>query len=41
MAKWIADAPGRKPGAIMFPLAQLGITKEQIPALVAYLQSLK
>jgi cytochrome c oxidase subunit II len=41
MAKWIADAPGRKPGAIMFPLAQLGITQEQIPALVAYLQSLK
>ena len=41
MAKWIADAPGRKPGAIMFPLAQLGITAEQIPALVAYLQSLK
>ena len=41
MAKWIADAPGRKPGAIMFPLAQLGITQDQIPALVAYLQSLK
>jgi cytochrome c oxidase subunit 2 len=41
MGKWIADAPGRKPGAIMFPLASLGITQEQIPALVAYLQSLK
>ncbi len=41
MAKWIADAPGRKPGAIMFPLASLGITQEQIPAIVAYLQSLK
>jgi cytochrome c oxidase subunit 2 len=41
MAKWIADAPGRKPGAIMFPLASLGITREQIPAIVAYLQSLK
>src|SRR5258705_13744207 len=23
MAKWIADAPGPKPGAIMFPLAPL------------------
>jgi cytochrome c oxidase subunit 2 len=41
MAKWIADAPGRKPGAIMFPLASLGITQDQIPAIVAYLQSLK
>ncbi len=41
MARWIADAPGRKPGAIMFPLAQLGITQDQIPAIVAYLQSLK
>ena len=41
MAKWIADAPGRKPGAIMFPLAQLGITAEQIPAVVAYLETLK
>ena len=41
MGKWIADAPGRKPGAIMFPLVSLGITQEQIPAIVAYLQSLK
>ena len=41
MAKWISDAPARKPGSLMPNMAGLGITPEQVPALVAYLQSLK
>ena len=41
MAKWIGDAPGRKPGSLMPALSALGITADQIPAVVAYLQSLK
>ena len=41
MAKWISDAPGQKPGSLMPNMAGLGITPEQVPALVAYLQSLK
>ena len=35
---WLADPPGVKPGARM---PDLGLTAEQIDALVAYLQSLK
>jgi cytochrome c oxidase subunit 2 len=38
LGKWLADAPGRKPGSLMM---NLGLTPEQITALVAYLQSLK
>lgn len=38
LARWLADPPGRKPGALM---PNLGLTPEQISALVAYLQSLK
>lgn len=41
MAHWISDAPGRKPGSQMPAIDQLGITKEQVPAIVAYLQGLK
>ncbi len=41
MAKWITDAPARKPGSLMPNLEGLGLTAEQVPALVAYLQSLK
>ena len=41
MSKWILDAPGRKPGTLMPNLAGLGIAAEQVPAIVAYLQSLK
>lgn len=41
MARWITDAPAQKPGSLMPNLAGLGITAEQVPALVAYLQSLK
>jgi cytochrome c oxidase subunit 2 len=38
MAKWIENPPARKPGAIM---PALGLTPEQISAVVAYLQALK
>jgi cytochrome c oxidase subunit II len=38
LGKWLADAPSRKPGSLMM---NLGLTPEQIQALVAYLQSLK
>jgi cytochrome c oxidase subunit 2 len=41
MAKWITDAPAQKPGSLMPNMAGLGITPDQVPALVAYLQSLK
>ena len=38
LAKWIEDPPARKPGTLMI---KLGLTADQIPALVAYLQSLQ
>ncbi len=41
LAKWIGDAPGRKPGSLMPAMSGLGITADQIPMIVAYLQSLK
>jgi cytochrome c oxidase subunit 2 len=41
LGKWIQDAPGSKPGSLMPALPALGITPEQVPALVAFLQSLK
>lgn len=38
LGKWIADPPARKPGALM---TKLGLTPDQVTAVVAYLQSLK
>lgn len=38
MARWITDPPTRKPGSLM---PNLGLTKDQVNALVTYLQSLK
>lgn len=38
LGKWLADPPARKPGSLM---PNLGLTPEQITALIAYLQSLK
>ena len=38
LAKWIANAPSRKPGSIM---PDLNLTPDQVQALVAYLQTLK
>ena len=38
LARWLADPPAVKPGALM---PKLPLTPEQISALVAYLGSLK
>jgi len=38
LAKWVAEPDKRKPGTLML---NLGLTPEQVTALVAYLQSLK
>lgn len=38
MARWISDPTARKPGSLM---PSLGLTPDQVNALVAYLQSLK
>jgi cytochrome c oxidase subunit 2 len=38
LGKWISNPPGRKPGALM---PNLGLSDEQVKALVAYLQTLK
>ena len=38
LAKWIADAPHRKPGAVMM---KMDLTDAQLQALVAYVQSLR
>jgi cytochrome c oxidase subunit 2 len=40
LARWIADAPALKPGAIMTRM-QPPLSDADIAALVAYLQSLK
>lgn len=36
LARWLADPPGEKPGSLM---PQVGLTNDEIAALVAYLQS--
>ena len=42
LRKWIADAPSRKPGSKMpAGIAEMGLTNDDITALVAYLQSLR
>ena len=42
LRKWLADAPARKPGSKMpAGIAQMGLTNDDITALIAYLQSLK
>jgi cytochrome c oxidase subunit 2 len=42
LRKWIADAPGRKPGSKMpAGITEMGLTEDDIDALVAYLQSLR
>lgn len=42
LREWLADAPGMKPGAKMpAGVAELGLTEDDITALVAYLQSLE
>ncbi len=38
LARWLENPPARKPGSLM---PNLGLTPEQVTALVAYLQSLK
>jgi len=41
LGKWIINAPARKPGAKMLSLKDMAMSPEQVPAIVAYLQSLK
>jgi cytochrome c oxidase subunit II len=42
LAAWLRDAPGVKPGALMpRGIADLGLSEDDIDALVAYLQSLE
>jgi cytochrome c1 len=38
LARWLDDPPGVKPGSKM---PRIGLTQQEIAALVAYLQSLK
>lgn len=41
LARWISEAPKQKPGSLMPNMLEAGLTREQVPAVVAYLQSLK
>jgi cytochrome c oxidase subunit 2 len=41
MGRWIENSPAQKPGSVMPAAATQGLAADQIPALVAYLQSLK
>jgi cytochrome c oxidase subunit 2 len=41
LRRWLKNAPAEKPGSIMPDAQQLGISDDDIQALVAYLQSLR